>query len=132
MTTEATVEVARELESLQSRRFQATTSGDFATLQELMAEDLTYTHTSARMETRQEFMDNIRNERLVFKGIEPSGIHIRVYGETGILTGMAVITLRGRERDTVFSVRFLDVWVRRDGRWREVAWQTTRVPEPAS
>lgn len=35
--------------------------------------------------------------------------------------------LRGEEVEDV-ALRFTNVWIRRDGRWQMVAWQSTRIP----
>jgi hypothetical protein len=33
--------------------------------------------------------------------------------------------------EIIIDIHFLTVYVRRDGRWQQVAWQSTRVPAPA-
>jgi hypothetical protein len=129
MTAQTNIEAEQEVLEVQQRRLKATVARDFATLDELMTDELTYVHTSARLETKEIFLGWLREERLVFKAIDTEEVRVRIYGDTGVITGIGHITLRGREQDTSFDVRFQDVWVRSGGGWREVAWQTTRFPE---
>ena len=51
------------------------------------------------------------------------------YGETAVVTGLALVTdnLRGQARRLRF--RYTHVWVKRDGRWRVVSRQATTVAE---
>jgi hypothetical protein len=34
--------------------------------------------------------------------------------------------------EIIIDIHFLTVYARRDGRWQQVAWQSTRVPAPAA
>ena len=127
--TSTQVAAEQELLETQRRRFDAVVGHDYAVLDQLFADDLTYVHTSARLETKPEFIAALREDRIFFKAIDTEDVRIRLYTDVGLITGIARITLRGREQDTVLRVRFQDVWARTGGRWREVAWQTTRFPE---
>ena len=52
----------------------------------------------------------------------------RVLGDVAMLGGVA--NLRGTDGGKPYSVRlrFMDVWVKRDGKWVVVFTQATRVP----
>jgi hypothetical protein len=57
----------------------------------------------------------------------PDSVHVRVYGNTGVLT--ALLTGRTADGDSVtFRSRILKVFVRRDGRWYMVGMQGTPLP----
>jgi len=53
---------------------------------------------------------------------------VRVFGEVGLVAGVS--RLRGHTEGERFDMllRFLDVYVWRDGRWELVASQDTRLP----
>ncbi|PYV16156.1 MAG: hypothetical protein DMG07_08375 [Acidobacteria bacterium] len=77
------------------------------------ADDLTHTHSSGRVDTKVDFdRDNVR---------------VRVYGDAAVVTGTAKVHVKSDTRDAKFEIRFVDVYVRRNGRWQMVAWQSTRI-----
>jgi hypothetical protein len=38
--------------------------------------------------------------------------------------------VRAGDRQLDMAVRFTDVYVKRDGRWQMITWQSTRIVEP--
>lgn len=49
---------------------------------------------------------------------------IRVIGNTGLITGRwNFMTKDNKER----QIRYLEVWVKREGQWKFVQWQATRI-----
>jgi ketosteroid isomerase-like protein len=62
--------------------------------------------------------------------IDPEDMHVALYGDTAIVTG--VDHLKGRYKSTQGEgrLRFLDVLIHRDGRWQLVATQGTWVTPP--
>lgn len=122
-------EVEHEVLAAQRARFDATVEGNLDALERLMADDLTYVHTSARQESKAENIAALREGRIAYRAIDTGDLAVRVEGDTALITGLADVTLRGAAADVVLHLRFLDVWARRSGLWQEVAWQSTRLPE---
>jgi ketosteroid isomerase-like protein len=54
-------------------------------------------------------------------------VRVRVHGDTAVITGRATVEVRMAGRAATVPLRFLDVWVKREGRWRLLAWQSTRA-----
>lgn len=109
-------------------RFKAMTTGDFAGLGKLLADDLVYTHSSAAVDTKASFMEALTSGRTKYKSIEPRDVKVRVYGNTAIINAEAhfLVDANGQALDN--QLRYTDVWVLRDGRWQMVAWQSTKLP----
>src|SRR2546428_12137780 len=53
------------------RRFEAMRKGDWAALDAALADDLTYVHSTARLESKKEHMDNLRAGKPHYRGIAP-------------------------------------------------------------
>ena len=128
MTIETLTQTQQDVLAAQRARFDATIAKDRAALERLMAEDLTYVHTSAKLESREENVAAVVSTG-AYKAFDLANLHVRVEGDTAVITGTADITFARPDGDTVLPIRFTDVWARRDGQWREIAWQSTRRPE---
>jgi uncharacterized protein (TIGR02246 family) len=118
-----------ELAGIERQRFAAMLAADVAALDRILAPDLTYTHSSSKLETKQEFIEAIKTGASKYKVIEPEDIRVRVYGSTAVLTGRCRFEVTSGGQELKPRVRFTDVYVKSDGAWRMVAWQSTRIAE---
>ena len=112
------------------RRFQAMVSVDERALDTLLAEELTYTHTTGNVDSKASLLDALRTGRLAYDSISPGEVRVRVYERTAVATGTARIQARADGVVRRFSIRYTEAYVRRAERWQLVAWQSTRTPEP--
>jgi ketosteroid isomerase-like protein len=110
-------------------RLQAMVKVDLAALEDVLADDLTYIHASGDADTKREFIDSIRSGRLKYKQLDREGVAVRVYGDAAVVTGRGHFQVRSGENDLDVRLLFTDVYVRRGGKWRMVAWQSTRLAE---
>jgi hypothetical protein len=117
----------------QKERLQAMVRSDLDALTRLLPDDLTYTHASGVADTKASLLESIRAGRLKYKAFDPGQPRVRIYGNTAVLTGTATVQV---ESTTIgpapFQILFTDVYVKKDGRWQAVAWQSTRPPAPPS
>ena len=113
---------------LDKKRMQAMVAKDIATLEGLLADDLVYTHSSARLDTKQSLIVGMTSGSTVYTGVEPSDVKAQDLGDTVVLTGVAKIKVTANGTPNAFGVRFTDVYARRNGRWQMVTWQSTRLP----
>ena len=113
---------------LDRKRMQAMAAKDVATLEAVLADDLIYTHSSARLDTKKSLIGAMVSGATVYTGVEPSDVKAQDLGDTVVLTGIAQIKVVSDGTPNAFGVRFTDVYARRDGRWQMVTWQSTRLP----
>lgn len=113
---------------LDRKRMQAMATKDVATLESLIADDLIYTHSSARLDTKRSLIDNMTSGSTVYQACEPSDVKAQDLGDTVVLTGVAQIKVTANGNPLAFGVRFTDVYAKRDGRWQMVTWQSTKLP----
>ena len=114
---------------LDASRMNAMVAGDVATLNAILADDLSYCHSSASVDTKQSLIEGIQCGATTFDSIQPADVEARVYGSSGVVTGTARFNVSTRNGKLDFGVRFIDVWVQKDGGWQMVAWQSTRLPD---
>ena len=113
---------------LDKKRMTAMAQKDVATLNTLLADDLIYTHSSARLDTKQSLIVGMTSGSTVYTGCEPSDVKAQDLGDTVVLTGVAQIKVTANGTANAFGVRFTDVYAKRNGRWQMVTWQSTRLP----
>lgn len=118
-----------EVLQTQVRRFEAMIENDQAELEQLLANDLVYTHSNARVENKQEFLATLKSQKLVYKSVQPDEVKVRLMGSVGIITGKADVVIEQEGKTNTLHLRFMDVYAKRKGRWQQVAWQSTRMPE---
>jgi ketosteroid isomerase-like protein len=114
---------------LDKKRMDAMARQDIATLNALLADDLVYTHSSARVDTKQSLIGAMESGATVYTAVEPSGVVAQDLGTAVVLTGAARISVTSNGNPINFGVRFTDVYVNKGGEWQMVAWQSTRLPE---
>ena len=101
---------------------------DVATLEAVIADDLIYTHSSARLDTKRSLIDNMVKGSTVYTAVEPSDVKAQDLGDTVVLTGVAQIKVTVNGAPNAFGVRFTDVYALRHGKWQMVTWQSTKLP----
>ena len=115
--------------ALDAQRMTAMSQGDVGTLNALIADELVYTHSSARLDTKQSLIENMQTGKTVYTAVVPSDVRAQDYGDTVVLTGVARISVNSGGNAMNFGVRFTDIWVNKGGNWQMVAWQSTKLPE---
>ena len=114
---------------LDRKRMGAMAQKDIATLNAVLADELIYTHSSARLDTKQSLVGAMQSGATVYTSLEPSDVTAQDFGSVVVLTGKARIGVVSGGKPNSFSVRFTDVYANKGGQWQMVTWQSTRLPE---
>jgi ketosteroid isomerase-like protein len=114
---------------LDKQRMDAMAKKDLAALNKLISDDLVYTHSTARLDTKQSLIGNMESGSTVYTSVVPSDVKAQDLGDTVVLTGSCRISVMSQGRPNSFGVRFTDVWANKGGQWQMVAWQSTRTPD---
>ena len=125
MTTAAEADVLRA----DDNRFEAMRKEDWNALDAALADDLTYVHSTARLESKAEHIGNLRAGKPHYRGIAPRDRRARVWGDVGIVNGVSEMHVERDGKEQRFTVRYLAVYAKSAGMWRMTAWQSTRVPD---
>jgi hypothetical protein len=120
---------AQMIIELDRKRMTAMAEKDIATLNALISDDLIYTHSSARLDTKQSLIGNMESGATVYNSVEPSEVKAQDLGSAVVLTGVARIRVTSGGKPNAFGVRFTDVYANKGGKWQMVTWQSTRLPD---
>jgi ketosteroid isomerase-like protein len=118
----------QEIRQRETRRFEAVVRGDIAALDDILSDDLSYTHATGVHETKAEFIAKLKSGQLKYESLTPEDMLVRVYGTTGVVTGVARVKVQVKGEPLSFQLRFTDVYVKKGDRWQMVAWHATRLP----
>jgi ketosteroid isomerase-like protein len=101
---------------------------DRATIEKHTAPNVTYSHSNALMENREQMLAAFLSPDMVYKAMDMNDTTFRFVGNVGLVqTKMTVRNVqKGEPKTTPLSV--LMVWVKEKGDWRLTARQTTRLP----
>ena len=111
-----------------AEKIRAMVQADTKALGEILRDDLIYIHSSAPVDTKERVIDEIATGLLKYKAVEMSEVSVRVYGDTGVLVGRAVLKVSTKGKAMEIPVRLTEVWVRTNGVWQLASWQATRIP----
>ena len=127
-TANATAKAEQEVQKAEKDRFEAMVKADAGALDKLLAPELSYTHSNAQLQDKAGFIGDIRSKTIRYLSIEPSDIHVLVFGTTAVVTGGAAVHVIQNGNDLNIKIRYTNVQLNRRGEWQMAAWQATRLP----
>ena len=106
---------------------EALAKRDVTTLDDIWADDYTFTNPHGDFLTKKQRLENIRSAHTQIESVGSEDQDVRVYGDTAVITGR--VTLKGQYSGKEASglYRSISVWVNQRGRWRLVANQITLI-----
>ncbi len=107
---------------------KATMSKDKSALEKLLHEDLTYTHSNVRNESKADVIKFVTTSNSTAESIVFSETTVRVYGNTALVKGKVDITNKADGKSTPNHLNILHVWLKGSQGWQLVARQATRLP----
>jgi ketosteroid isomerase-like protein len=122
----ATEDVQQVLAVDEARRL-AMLHSDVSALDSLLAEDATIFWGDGTADDKASTLALLRSGRLRYAQLDYENTRVRLYGETAVVTGQARVKEQSDKERRSYVVRVTRVYVRQEGRWRQVASQTTRV-----
>ena len=109
-------------------RFTAMQKADVAALEKLLGPELSYTHTSGVVQTKDQFIGDIKSGAIKYLSVDVSDTKVMIFGSTAVVTGGASVHIILNGNDMSFKLRYTNVHVNRGGAWQMVAWEATRLP----
>ena len=121
---------ADEAMKAETARYAAQTSNDFAAMEKLFGNDLTYNHSSAASDDKAKYIEAMRSGRTKYRTMKPNAdVKTRTYGCIAIITGTAVYEVTAGGQDRTVPLRFTAIWAKRPSGVEFVSWQSTGIPQ---
>lgn len=118
---------ADEVLKREQQRIEYLTTGRIDELAAMLSPTLTYTHSSAALDTKEKFVESLRSKQTVYKNLKHSDVQVRFpTPEVAILNGLSEIDVENNGQPQHVSIRFTLIYVKKNGVWLMEAWHSAR------
>jgi hypothetical protein len=119
---------AEQLRGLDAMIDEAGSDGDFGTLENLLAEDFIYTHSTGTVQTKAEWIESLKP--LVGKRRRvASGIAVELHDDVAVVWGD--VDINWADGRSVLN-RYVRVYRLQNDRWQAISQRTLKAPDRAS
>ncbi len=117
------------LKQIQQQLIKAWVSKDRNTINSLLADDWSVTDPSGRVLTKAQVMAEFDSGDRKLESGTIDDVDVRLFGNVAVVTGRTTATGSYQGNTVTVKLRFTDVFLKRNGRWRAVASQATVIAE---
>ena len=104
---------------------KATIAADKSALDKLTANELSYGHSSGRLETKAQFIESLTSGKSGFSSIDLSDQTITIVDSTALVR--YVFNGASRRESANLKLSILTVWLQQQGQWKLVARQAAKL-----
>jgi ketosteroid isomerase-like protein len=115
----------QELRSLVRAWDEATVKGDTAILDRLLADEFAFVGGPNKAQYLASI--NRRTTDSVIESAVSEKVEVQVYGDAAVVVGLDVVKGKTRGQPFEHKFRYMDVWIKRSGRWQCVKVYSTLI-----
>lgn len=115
------------LKQLDKACVDAMVQSNIDALSMIEADEFTFVTPDGAIMNKEQDLATLRSGDLKYESVELQDVAVRVFGDTGVVTGRANVKGRIKTYDISGSYRYTVTFVRRAARWQAVASQMTRI-----
>jgi ketosteroid isomerase-like protein len=118
-----------EIEELENKRYDAMLNTDIHVLDDLLHEELIYSHSTGGLDTKEMYLNALRDKVSVYKTVKRNDQTVKVIDDIGLVFNHVLIHAEHKGSDLRLNNRLLAVWSRDKGIWRLLAVQSGAIPK---
>jgi ketosteroid isomerase-like protein len=122
-------EVRRLIEALEQKRYSAMLASDVAALEDLLDDDLVYTHSFGERDDKTGYLKKVANRFFVYHEIHHTSEHIIVRENCAIVAGTMRATATVGTAIREINNSCMAVLGKSGNQWRLLAYQPTPLPK---
>ena len=116
-----------------NERVAAIMAADATRLDAIFSEELEYTHSNGKHDSKESYIESIVTHKTVYKVYDYKEREFRLASpDIGLETAHVLITSVNGTTENKNDLSILAVWRKEDGKWRFLAWQSAKLPAPAT
>jgi ketosteroid isomerase-like protein len=119
----------KEIEGLEQDWRQALLSSNIPELDHLLADDYLGVTANGTLETKADLLAMRKSGTIRFSQLDLSDLKVRVYGDTAVVTSRAEVSGSNGGTDISGRYRYTRVYTRRNGQWRIVSFEASRIAD---
>ena len=123
-----TSDVEEELLKLEKELENAIVQNDPEAIERFVAADWIIIDPDGQIVNSKRFFEAIKSGALTHEMMDSEDLHVRVYGDSALVTGLTRTKGKFMGHDFSTQERATDVFVKREGRWQCVLTHLTRIP----
>lgn len=113
-----------EVSRAEDLRYRAMIVGDWKAFADMLADEFVYHQPSGRVSDKKAYVQYTATGDIRIKTAERYDVKIHVYGNVATAVGSTRLDIEQKGEPRKVDLRYLNVWVKRDGRWRLAARQS--------
>jgi uncharacterized protein (TIGR02246 family) len=117
-----------EVEAVERARFQTWVRNDVAAMELALADDALYCHSNGQCQSKKEFIAEIAAKQRIYRTMDVIAMTPKAVGGAVLINGTIQVVAEVPGRTAQFRGIYTSVYVKRDGRWQLVSWQSTTLP----
>jgi ketosteroid isomerase-like protein len=119
--------VEAELRRLNQQAVEMQLRNDVAAAQRLLADEYVFLQADGQISNKAQNVAVLGSTDFKLQSAGTEDVQVRVYGDVGLVIGRFIMKGSFKDSDASGEYRYMDVWVKRGGRWQNVASQATRL-----
>ena len=108
---------------------RAIVAKDRSAVEANMADDFRQIDAYGNVESKASFVRGLLSPDLRIDPYIVDDFEVRLYGDVALLSGRTRMTGEFQDNSFTSHYRYIDVYVRRDGEWKVVSVQISRIPD---
>jgi len=116
--------IEAELRNLVNQWDEAYVKGATATLNQLLADEFEFVGG----QKKADYLASFKSRNFVAESAVSTDIKVQVYGDTAVLIGIDTITVKRKDETLITKWLYMDVWIKRGGRWQCVKTYSAPLP----
>ena len=125
----ASGKVEKELLKLQDQWAEARVKRDVPFLEKFYGKEFHINNIWGGDDSREDDIRNFASGDLKPEVVKDEEMKVSAYGDVGVVTGIEKLKGTYKNNPGEFTLRFTNIYVRRDGRWQIVLHHATMVPQ---
>lgn len=118
-----------ELNRLEDLRYEAMKNADASTLGKIFADDFVYQTLQGATYDKPGYIALFTSGDVKINSFKRDNSRVKFYGDTATVMANSYLEAVVKGEPRQLTLFYLNVWVKRDGRWQLVARQSTSLPK---
>jgi ketosteroid isomerase-like protein len=114
----------QDIDRVEDQRYQAMIDDDWETFGNMLADEFQYHQPSGKVSDKKTYVASAASGDIKIKKAERYDVKIHVYGDTATAMGSTRLDVEIKGEPRKIDLRYLNVWVKRGGRWQLAARQS--------